>query len=341
MPGRRRAPAALRREAVHQSRGETGDALVSGLLDAGPLTSETALELNSLPDHLLILGGGFIGVELGQAFRRFGSRVAIVQQGPHLLSAEDPDVSDAVEAILRQDGIDLILNAQVLAAVGRSGERVHLRATGPGGERTVEGSHLLVAAGRVPMTDGIGLQSAGVELDARGFIRVNDRLETTAALTWALGDCSGSPQQTHVSLDDYRIVRANVFGNGGRSTADRLIPHTVFMDPELGRVGLTEREAHARGLDIRVAKVPTSVVPRARTLGQTRGFLKAIVDGHSDQILGFAMLGAEAGEVTAVVQTAMLGNLPYTALRDAVLAHPTMAEGLNYLFASAFAPTTL
>jgi pyruvate/2-oxoglutarate dehydrogenase complex dihydrolipoamide dehydrogenase (E3) component len=314
---------------------------VSGLLDARPLTSETALELNSLPDHLLILGGGFIGVELGQAFRRFGSRVAIVQQGPHLLSAEDPDVSDAVEAILRQDGIDLILNAEVLAAVGRSGERVHLRASGPGGERTVEGSHLLVAAGRVPMTDGIGLQSAGVELDARGFIRVNDRLETTAPLTWALGDCSGSPQQTHVSLDDYRIVRANVFGNGGRSTADRLIPHTVFMDPELGRVGLTQREAHARGLDIRVAKVPTSVVPRARTLGQTRGFLKAIVDGHSDQILGFAMLGAEAGEVTAVVQTAMLGNLPYTALRDAVLAHPTMAEGLNYLFASAFAPTTL
>ena len=312
-----------------------------GLADARPLTSESALELGRLPGHLLVLGGGYIGVEFGQAFRRFGSRVTIVQRGPHLLPDEDPDVSAAVEAVLREDGVDVVPDAEALAADGRSGERVRLRVRvgsggdeGRGGERTVEATDLLVAVGRQPMTRGVGLELAGVDLDARGFARVNDRLETTAPDTWALGDCAGSPQQTHVALDDYRVVRANVFGAGGRSTADRLIPHTVFTDPELGRVGLSERASRARGLAIRVATVPTAVVPRAGTLGETRGFLKAVVDAGTGQILGFAMLGAEAGEVAAVVQAAMLGRLPFTALRDAVLPHPTMAEGLNYLFAA-------
>ena len=303
-----------------------------GLVEAQPLTSRSALELDRLPDHLVIMGGGYIGVELGQAFRRFGSRVTIIQRAPHLLPAEDTDISEAIEAIFREDGIALALSSEAIRVDGRSGDRVRLSVRSLEGERTIEGSDLLVAVGRVPMTRDIGLQEAGVEIDAHGFIVVNDRLETTAPNTWALADCAGSPQQTHAALDDYRIVKANVFAGGSRSTSDRLIPHTIFMDPELGRVGLTEREARSKGLDIRVATVPASVVPRARTLAETRGMLKAVIEARSSQILGFAMLGAEAGEVTAVVQTAMRGQLPFTALRDAVIAHPTMAEGLNYLF---------
>ncbi len=310
--------------------------VLPGLLDTRPLTSESALELDRLPEHLLILGGGYIAVELGQAFRRFGSRVTIVQRGPHLLRNEDTDVSEAVEAILREDGVEVATSTEAVGVDGRSGDGVRLRVRTPdGGGRTIEASDLLVATGRAPMTAGVGLETTGVEIDSDGFIRVNDRLETSAPRTWALGDCAGSPQQTHVSLDDYRIVKANVFGGGQRSTSDRLIPHTIFMDPELGRVGLTEREARSRGIEIKVAKVPIAAVPRARTLAETRGFLKAVVDARSGQILGFTMLGAEAGEVTAVVQMTMLGRLPFTALRDGVLAHPTMAEGLNYLFSSA------
>ena len=308
-----------------------------GLRDAGPLTSESALELDRVPEHLLVLGGGYIGVELGQAFRRFGSRVTIVQRGAHLMPTEDADVSEAVEAVLREEGVDVVLNADAYAAEGRSGERVRLRVRVPGGERTIEASDVLVATGRTPMTRDVGLEAAGVELDARGFVRVNDRLEATAPDTWAMGDCAGSPQQTHVALDDYRIVKANVFGGGGRRTSDRLIPHTVFIDPELGRVGLTERAARAAGLDVRVATLPVSHVTRARTISETRGFMKAVVEaGPSGRIVGFAMLGPEADGVTAVVQVAMLGGLPFTALRDGVLAHPTMAEGLNDLFGSGF-----
>lgn len=303
-----------------------------GLVEAMPLTSTSALELGRRPEHLLILGGGYIGVELAQAFRRFGSRVTIVQRAAHLLPAEDTDISEAVEEIFREDGIDLELGAEVVSVDGRSGERVVLRLRAPDAPRTIEGSDLLVAVGRVPSTRDVGLEAAGVQVDARGFIVVNDRLETTAPSTWAMADSAGMPQQTHVALDDYRIVKANVFAGGSRSTSDRLIPHTVFLDPELGRVGVTERDARSQGLAIRVAKVPMSVVPRARTLAETRGVMKAVIDARSDQILGFAMLGPEAGEVTAVVQMAMLGRLPFTALRDGILAHPTMAEGLNYLF---------
>lgn len=303
-----------------------------GLVEATPLTSRSALELGRLPEHLLIMGGGYIGVELGQAFRRFGSRVTIVQRAPHLLPTEDTDISEAIEAIFREDGIDLELGAEVVGVEGRSGERVRLRLRSPEAPRRIEGSDLLVAVGRVPLTRDIGLEEAGVKVDARGFIVVNERLETTAPNTWAMADSAGMPQQTHVALDDYRIVNANVFAGGSRSTSDRLIPHTVFMDPELGRIGLAERDARSQGLEIRVAKVPTSVVPRARTLAETRGLMKAVVDARSNLILGFAMLGPEAGEVTAVVQMAMLGRLPFTALRDGILAHPTMTEGLNYLF---------
>jgi pyruvate/2-oxoglutarate dehydrogenase complex dihydrolipoamide dehydrogenase (E3) component len=313
-----------------------GPALPSlpGLAAAAPLTSRSALELDRLPEHLVIMGGGYIGVELGQAFRRFGSKVTIIQRGPHLLPAEDGDISEAVEAIYRDEGIALALRSEVASVEGRSGDRVRLTVRTSAGERFIEGTDLLVAVGRVPLTHDVGLHEAGVELDAHGFIVVNDRLETTAPDTWALADCAGSPQQTHVALDDYRIVKSNVFAGGTRSTSDRLIPHTVFLDPELGRIGLTEREARSKGMDVKVAKVATAVVPRARTLAETRGVLKAVVDARSNLILGFAMLGAEAGEVAAVVQMAMLGRLPFTALRDGILAHPTMAEGLNYLFAS-------
>lgn len=307
---------------------------IPGMAECSPLTSNSALELDHLPDHLLIIGGGYIGVELGQAFRRFGSRVTIVQRPSHLLPDEDPDVSEAVEAILREDGIEFLTSDEVTALQGRSGQDVSLRARDSSGERVLNGSDLLVAVGRVPLTADVGLESAGVALDPRGFIRVNERLETTAPMTWALGDCAGSPQQTHVALDDYRIVKTNVFGAGGRSTTDRLFPHTVFIDPELGRVGLTEREARASGHAIKLAKVPASVIPRARTLGETRGVLKAVIDARTDRILGFAMLAADAGEVTAAVQMAMIGGLPFQALRDGILAHPTMAEGLNYLFSA-------
>lgn len=306
---------------------------LAGLSDVGPLTSQSALELDRLPSRLLVMGGGYIGVELGQAFRRLGSEVTIVQRAAHLLPAEDEDVSRAIEEIFAEDGIALSLRTDVVAVQGRSGDSVRLTVRSPEGERTIEGSDLLVAVGRTPQTRDLGLREAGVDVDAHGVIVVNDRLETTAPDTWALGDCAGSPQQTHVSLDDYRIVKANVFAGGRRSTADRLIPHTVFIEPELGRVGWSEREARTQGVDVRVATVPMSVVPRARTLGETRGLMKAVVDGRSNRILGFAMLGAHAGEVAAVVQTGMLGGLPFTALRDGVLAHPTMAEGLNYLFA--------
>jgi len=260
--------------------------------------------------------------------------VTIIQRAAHLLPDEDTDISEAIEAIFRQDGIALMLRADVTRVEGRSGERVQVRVRSPGGEHVIEASDLLVAVGRVPRTRDVGLDAAGVEIDTRGFIVVNDRLETSAPNTWALADSAGSPQQTHVALDDYRIVNANVFGDGARRTTDRLFPHTVFIDPELGRIGLTEREARRRGLDIRVAQVPASAVPRARTLAETRGLLKAVIDPGSQDVLGFAMLAPEAGEVTAVVQMAMLGRLPYTALRDGILAHPTMAEGLNYLFSA-------
>lgn len=307
---------------------------VPGLDEAAPLTSTSLMELDYLPDHLVILGGGSIAVEFGQAFRRLGSRVTLIQRAARLLSAEEPETSEAVETLFAEDGIDVFVHARAPAVEGKSGESVKITFTTPNGHHTVVGSHLLIATGRVPATDGLNLAAAGVDVDASDAIVVNDRLETSAADVWALGDCAGSPQHTHVALDDYRIVKANVFAGGERSTLDRLIPHTVFIDPELGRVGMTEPQARERGLDIRVARAAMSAVPKARTLGSTHGFMKAVVDAPSKRILGFTMLGPHAGEVTAVVQTAMWGGLPFTALRDGVIAHPTMAEGLNVLFAS-------
>ncbi len=306
---------------------------VSGMTAAEPLTHVGALELGHLPAHLIVLGGGYVGVELAQAFRRFGSKVTIVQRGAQLLPREDPDVAEAVHAIFEQDGIEVIRGAETHAVEGRSGDAVRLQLRTASGARVLDGSDLLVAAGRTPNTREIGLEVAGIDRDPRGFIKVDDRLRTTAPEVWAMGECAGSPQFTHVAFDDFRVVRDNLAGKA-RTTRDRLVPYCAFIDPELGRVGLSETDARRLGLDVRVVRLPMTSVLRARAIGETRGFMKALIDTKSDRILGFTMLGADAGEVIAVVQTAMLAGLPYTALRDAILTHPTMAEGLNVLFAN-------
>ncbi|MEA2982582.1 MAG: hypothetical protein QOF09_4405 [Alphaproteobacteria bacterium] len=311
---------------------------IHGLSDAAPLTHVEALELDRLPAHLIVLGGGYIGLEMAQAFRRFGSRVTVIEQAPQLASREDPDVADAIRAIFADEGIEVVLEAAIDAVDGRSGDRVAVRLRTPAGERRIDGSDLLVAAGRTPNTHGIGLECAGIELDLRGYVKVNESLETTAPGVWAMGECAGSPQFTHVAYDDFRVVRDNLTG-GLRTTRDRLIPYCMFTDPELGRVGLGEAEAERRGIAIRVARLPMSSVLRARTIGETRGFMKALIDARSDRILGFTMLGPGAGEVIAAVQTAMLAGLPYTGLRDAIFTHPTMAEGLGILLAGVPAQT--
>jgi pyruvate/2-oxoglutarate dehydrogenase complex dihydrolipoamide dehydrogenase (E3) component len=300
---------------------------------AQPLTHIEALELDYLPPHLIVLGGGYVGLEFAQAYRRFGSRVTVIEQGPQLMGREDRDVADEIQRILSGEGIEFLIRSEVIAVDGRSGQDVGLTVRTQSGERTVDGSDILVAAGRVPNTNRIGLEEAGVELDARGYISVNERLETNAPGVWALGECAGSPQFTHVSEDDFRIVRDNLAG-GKRSTRDRLVPYSVFTDPPLAHVGLSEGEAESQGVAARVAKLPTSAVLRAQAIGETQGFIKLLVGANDDRILGFTMIGSEAGEVIAVVQTAMLAGLPYTRLRDAVLTHPTMAEGLGFLLAS-------
>jgi len=303
---------------------------VPGLQAARPLSNIEALELDYVPSHLLVLGGGYVGLELAQAYRRFGSRVTVIEHGAQLMSREDPDVAAEVQRILSAEGIQVLVAAEPLQVRGRSGEAVRLVVRTTSGEQTLEGSDLLVAAGRRPNTAGIGLEAAGVEVDGRGYIRVNERLETSASEVWAMGECAGSPQFTHVSVDDFRIIRDNLAG-GKRSTRERLIPYCMFTDPPLARVGLSEGEAQRRGVTARVARLPMSAVLRAQTTDEGQGFMKALVGGD-DRILGFTMLGAEAGEVVAVVQTAMLANLPYARLREAILAHPTMAEGLGELF---------
>jgi len=304
-----------------------------GLEAARPLTHIEALELDYLPSHLIVIGGGYAGLELAQAYRRFGSNVTIIEQGPQLMAREDFDVSHEIRQMLSDEGIQVIVEAEVLHVRGQSGKEVSLVVRTSSGEQNIEGSDILVAVGRVPNTVGIGLDQAGVELGARGYIRVNERLETSAPGVWALGECAGSPQFTHVSEDDFRIIRDNLAG-GNRSTRDRLVPYCMFTDPQLAHVGLSEGEAERQGVITRVARLPTEAVLRAQATGEKRGFMKALVGENDDRILGFTMIGAEAGEVMAVVQTAMLAELPFSRLRDAVLAHPTMAEGLGFLFSN-------
>ena len=306
---------------------------IPGLETAQPLTHVEALELDYLPAHLIVLGGGYVGLELAQAYRRFGSRVTVIERGPQLMGREDADVSEAMQRILAQEGVHFLMAAEVLQVRGRSGGEVSLAVRTPSGEQGIEGSDILVAAGRTPNTAGIGLEEAGVELDGRGYVRVNERLETSAPKVWAMGECAGSPQFTHASVDDFRIIRDNLAGTP-RSTRDRLIPYCMFTDPPLARVGLSEGDAQRGGVAARVARLPMSAVLRAQTTDERQGFMKALVGGSDDRILGFTMIGAEAGEVVAAVQTAMLAGLPYPVLRDAALAHPTMAEGLDPLLSN-------
>jgi pyruvate/2-oxoglutarate dehydrogenase complex dihydrolipoamide dehydrogenase (E3) component len=302
-------------------------------LDAVPyLDSTSIMELGETPEHLVVLGGGFIGLEFAQMFRRFGSEVTIVERAGQIAGREDEDVAEAVTRILRDDGITVHTGMEVVR-VDASGEGgIAVRARLADREYTLRGSHLLVAAGRTPNTDTLELGAAGVETDERGYIRVNERLETGVPGVYGLGDIAGSAPFTHVAYDDYRVVRANLLDGGCRTTADRPTPYTVFIDPQLGRIGLSEGEARERGHEIRVARLPMTRVARAIETDETRGFMKAVVDATTDRILGAAVLGVEGGEVMAVLQVAMMGDLPFTAIRDGVFAHPTLAESLNNLF---------
>jgi pyruvate/2-oxoglutarate dehydrogenase complex dihydrolipoamide dehydrogenase (E3) component len=306
---------------------------VPGLEAARPMTHIETLELDVVPAHLIVIGGGYAGLELAQAYRRFGAEVTVVEAAPHLMSREDADASHEIRRILADEGIQIHVPAELHKVSGQSGNTVGLALSTSAGEQTVEGSHILVAAGRVPNTAGAGLDKAGVELDSRGFVKVNERLETSAPDVWALGESAGSPMFTHISEDDFRIVRDNLDG-GRRNTRDRLIPYCMFTDPPLAHVGLSEGEAERQGVKARVAKLPMKAVLRAQATGQTEGFMKCLIGKNDDRILGFTMIGAEAGEVMAVVHTAMMADLPYTRLRDADFAHPTFSEGLNFLFSN-------
>jgi pyruvate/2-oxoglutarate dehydrogenase complex dihydrolipoamide dehydrogenase (E3) component len=305
---------------------------VPGLAAAGPLTHLEALELDYAPSHLAVLGGGYVGLEFAQAYRRFGSQVTIIHDGPRVMSREDPDIAEEIQRILSEEGVKFLPGARTLNVQGRSGDKVTLTLRTGSGDRQIEASDLLVATGRIPNTTGIGLDAAGIETDTSGYIRVNERLETTAPEVWAIGECAGSPHFTHASVDDFRIIRDNL-ADGNRTTRDRLVPYCLFTDPLLAHVGLRESEAQRQGVAVRVAKLPVNAVLRTAATNETQGFMKVLV-GADDRIVGFTMIGSEAGEVMTAVQTAMLAHLPYQHLRDAVIAHLTMAEGLGQLLAN-------
>src|SRR5437660_4489767 len=312
---------------------------IPGLAEAHPLTHIEALELGQVPEHLLVIGGGYVGVELSHAMRRFGSKLTVIDRNGRLMSKEDPDVCEALRSLLADEGIDILLNARIKQVSGKCGDSVSVVVEQNGIEKVLKGSHVLVATGRNPNTEGLDLELAGVELTDRGYIKVNERLQTTAPGVWAIGEVAGSPQFTHISIDDFRVVHANLthanLTSGNRVTTGRQVPYCLFTDPELARIGLSETEAEAQGIAYRLFKVPMETNLRARTLSETRGFVKALVEADSDRILGFTVFGVGAGEILAAVQIAMIAGLPYTALRDAVLTHPTLVEGLISLFSSA------
>lgn len=306
---------------------------VPGLREAAPMTHIEILELDRLPEHLIVLGGGYVGLEFAQAYRRFGGKVTILQRSAQIIPNADPDVAEELQRLLVSEGIEILTSADLIEARGRSGDHVELTVKTPQGERGLLGTHLLAATGRTPNTAGIGLEHAGIDITKEGWIQVNDRLETTAPGVWAIGECAGSPQFTHASLDDFRVIRDNLNG-GNRSTRDRLMPSCLYTDPQVAHVGLSETEARRQGIPVHVARIPMAVVLRTRTISETSGFMKALLTPGEGRIVGFTMVGAEAGEVMTVVQMAMQANANYTLLRDAVLAHPTMAEGLNVLFST-------
>jgi pyruvate/2-oxoglutarate dehydrogenase complex dihydrolipoamide dehydrogenase (E3) component len=306
---------------------------VEGLESVPALDSTGIMELDAVPEHLLVLGGGYVGLEFGQMFRRFGSRVTIVQRLSQLLAREDADIAEQLTQILRDDGVDILLSTEAVRVRRVADERIELTVRSSSGEQSLTGSHLLLAAGRAPNTEQLDLAAAGVNVDDHGFVRVNERLETNVPGIFALGDVNGGPAFTHISYDDYRILRTNLLGKGGATTKNRLVPYTVFTDPQLARVGLSQDDARRQGISVRIARMPMSYVARALEVDESRGMMKAIV-GSDDRILGFTVLGIEGGELMAVVEMAMLGGLPYQTLKDAIFAHPTLAESLNNLFAN-------
>jgi pyruvate/2-oxoglutarate dehydrogenase complex dihydrolipoamide dehydrogenase (E3) component len=307
---------------------------IPGLADAQPLTHIEALELDEVPKHLIVIGGGYVGLELSQAMRRFGSNVTVIDRNDRLAHHEDDDVTEGLHALFKDEGIEVVLNARIQRISGRSGGFIRVVFEQGGTEKTVEGTHLLAASGRLPNSEGIGLDLAGVELTRDGYVKVNERLETTAPGVWAVGDVTGGPKFTHISFDDFRVIRDNING-GNHVTTGRQVPFCMFTDPEFARVGLSEKQAQNRGIAYRLFKIPMEHVLRAHTLSETRGFLKALVETGGDRILGFTAFSVDAGEIMSAVQIAMIAELPYTKLRDAVLAHPTLMEGLISLFASA------
>ncbi|MQA90419.1 MAG: FAD-containing oxidoreductase [Gemmatimonas sp.] len=305
---------------------------IPGLEQVDFFDSTSIMELTTLPDHLVVLGGGFVGLEFAQMFRRFGAQVTVLEAKAHLVDREDEDIAEAVEEIFREDGIDVRTSTEVIGVDRGHNGGVIIRVRASDGDDAIHGSHLLVAVGRVPNTDTLDVSRAGLETDRKGYIRVDERLQTNVPGIYALGDIAGSPPFTHIAYDDYRVIRANLLNNGDRTTTDRLLTYTFFIDPQLGRVGMSEAEARQDGLDIRVAKLPMTRVARAIETGETRGLIKALVDARTDRIVGAAVLGIEGGEIVAILQTAIIAGLPYTELRDAIFAHPTLAESLNNLF---------
>jgi pyruvate/2-oxoglutarate dehydrogenase complex dihydrolipoamide dehydrogenase (E3) component len=304
---------------------------IEGLDEVAYLNSTSIMELDSVPEHLLVLGGGYIGLEFGQMFRRFGSRVTLVQSSAQLLAGEDADVAEGVLQILREDGIEVLLKSKGVR-IAKVASGIELSVENDAALRKISGSHLLVAAGRISNADLLNVKAAGIATDKKGFIQVNDRLETNVAGVFALGDIKGGPAFTHISYDDFRIIRTNVIEKASASIAGRMVPLTIFIDPQLGRIGMTETEVRSTGRKIRVAKMPMSYVARALEVDESRGFMKVIVDADSSRILGAAVLGVEGGEIMSQIQLAMMGKLPFTVLKDAVFAHPTLAESLNNLF---------
>jgi pyruvate/2-oxoglutarate dehydrogenase complex dihydrolipoamide dehydrogenase (E3) component len=307
---------------------------IPGIEGIPTLDSTSIMELDIVPEHLLVVGGGYIGLEFGQMFRRFGSQVTVIQRGTYLLAREDPDVAEEVANIMRQDGLNVLLETKPVRVQQPAAGTIQLTVQTSTGEQTLTGSHLLVAAGRVPNTDWLNLPATGVQMDKRGFIQANERLETNVPGIYAMGDIKGGPAFTHISYDDFRIIRTNLLEKGNASIRERLLPYTVFIDPQLGRIGLSETDARAQGRNIRVAKMPMNYVARALEMDESRGFMKAVVDADTNQILGAAVLGIEGGEIMAILQMAIMGKVPYTVLRDGVFAHPTLAESLNNLFYS-------